>query len=203
MLNTFLHHEMIDHQCPNPTQASEKPASVLLYNKTMGALDGVDNVIQRYNTSRKTRRWYKKVSFRFMDIAYHNSYVLYKELDKEGRKNLPFKIFLMELVEEILTAYPRPPTPIGRPTTTVKQDRLTGMHLPEKIVSSDGRTKQMDCGYCKLLTEERRGKTTHFRCTTCNIPLCISSNNSCFTAYHTKPKLPKKVTYIQNIEQYV
>jgi len=155
MLNSFMPHEMRSHQARNPNNSREKPASVLLYNQTMGTLDSVDNVIQRYNTSRKTRRWYKKVAFRFMDIAYHNVYVLYKMLDSDGRKTLSFKTFLLDLVDDILSKFPNRSQQAGRPSLTPKPFRLIGQHFPEKIVSSTGKSKQMDCGYCKRLTTKR------------------------------------------------
>jgi hypothetical protein len=55
MLNTFMAHHMELSTSANPQNTREKPATVLLYNKVMGAVDGVDKTVKPYQSVRKSK----------------------------------------------------------------------------------------------------------------------------------------------------
>ncbi|OXA45417.1 piggyBac transposable element-derived protein 4 [Folsomia candida] len=64
MLNTFIDHRMEECNSGNPANQRLKPASVLVYNKVMGAVDNMDAMIRPYQALRKTTKWYRKYYFK-------------------------------------------------------------------------------------------------------------------------------------------
>lgn len=57
----------------------EKPLCVIAYNKYMGGVDLSDQILQPYLVLRKSKTWYKKVAIYLIQVAIHNSFVLYKK----------------------------------------------------------------------------------------------------------------------------
>src|SRR5271154_2332124 len=115
MLNTFMGHSMEESVTSNPRNQRSKPASVLLYNKTMGAVDESDKCVKPYESVRKSYKWYKKVYFHLLDLAMYNSYVLFKILRPNTK--ISYKEFIRLVVQEILTVFPPERKVRGRPNT--------------------------------------------------------------------------------------
>jgi hypothetical protein len=189
ILNTFMEHKMVDSISSNPNNTRKKPATVMLYNKTMGAVDNVDKTTKPYQTVRKTLKWYKKVVFYLIDVPIYNSHVVYGEVNPD--KRVPYKKYLEEMVEEILKTYPVTRKPLGRPSTLISPlpDRLKGSHHPRKHVSDIGKTLYSDCLYCKYYRPDHKRKQTPFSCKNCNTRLCIQGDPSCFELFHSEKKL--------------
>lgn len=70
-----------------------KPSSVLDYNKNMGRVDKVDQILEPFKVERKRGlRWTSKVFKRFVNIAFHNAYVIHKFLlQKKCLSNRDFR----------------------------------------------------------------------------------------------------------------
>jgi hypothetical protein len=191
ILNSFMEHRMEDSISSNPKNTRKKPATVLLYNKTMGAVDNVDKTTKPYQSVRKSIKWYKKVAFYLIDVAIYNSNVIYGEVNPE--KRVTFKNYLQGLVAEILKKYPVTRKPQGRPSTFLNgpPDRLKGQHHPRKHLSKDEKAKPLysDCLYCKYYRPDHKRKATPFSCKNCNVRLCIQGEPSCFELFHSEKKL--------------
>lgn len=54
------------------------PISIVDYNKYMGGVDHFDQFHSFYNISWKSRRWWMKIFYYFLDASIVNSYILYK-----------------------------------------------------------------------------------------------------------------------------
>ena len=59
--------------------------AIVYYNMNMGNVDGVNQMVQYYPVTRRTIKWVKKLFWFFMQIALHNSHVIYNE-GKESKK---------------------------------------------------------------------------------------------------------------------
>src|SRR5271154_4036107 len=103
MLNTFMGHSMEESVTSNPRNQRSKPASVLLYNKSMGAVDESDKCVKPYESVRKSYKWYKKVYFHLVDIAVYNSLIIFKMLRPDTK--VTYKEFVRILVQEVLMVF--------------------------------------------------------------------------------------------------
>ncbi|OXA60346.1 PiggyBac transposable element-derived protein 4 [Folsomia candida] len=207
MLNTFVPHSMRIAESSNPRNTREKPATVLLYNSIMGAVDNVDKSIKPYQSVRKSYKWYKKVVFNMIDVATYNSMILYNHLHADQRA-VPYKDFVMKIVREIQEKYPTLKKPIRRPPTVPRTEnpafpvRLKPCHhIAVKHLDKNGTPSYSDCIYCKHHAEySPKRKTTPFSCEICKVRLCIQGGDSCFKRYHTDKKLKKISTTPQNTQ---
>lgn len=157
------------------------------YNKNMGGVDLNDQMRKYYNMGRRSKTWYRRVFFYILEVAVHNSTVLYKHVDEEA-KAVTTKAFRIELAEELIGSVrtdryaPKRPSP-GDDDVRLRKEMG---HLPKHLSTRN------TCVVCSkkfyLLppasrpAEPRRVNT---KCTVCNVNLCTNSNN-CFHAYHTK-----------------
>jgi len=176
MLNSFIPHRMEDTERSNPATQCVKPASVLIYNKTMGAVDSMDQVIRPYQALRKTVKWYKKFAFHFFDISIFNSFAVYKYV--KNNEKLSYKVYLEKLVEEILQENPMQRPVTGRPIISSTNRSMT-KHFPQVIIN-DGRKRRSNCHLCN---KSKTRKMTPFKCIDCGVWLCVGTNN-CFAKFH-------------------
>ena len=61
-----------------------QPLLVKDYNKHMSGVDKSDQYISRYETLRKTHRWWKTLFFHMLDVARVNSFLLFQDLRKKN-----------------------------------------------------------------------------------------------------------------------
>ena len=53
-----------------------KPNRVIAYNKNMGAVDKMDQLIQPYSAPRRAMKWYRKLAIHLIQVALLNAYIL-------------------------------------------------------------------------------------------------------------------------------
>ena len=61
-------------------QLTTKPNTVRDYNNGMSGVDWSDQMFSYYQRLRKFIQWYKKIGVHFLDIFFHNSFYLTKQL---------------------------------------------------------------------------------------------------------------------------
>ena len=150
------------------------PAAIADYNKYMGGVDLHDQMVTLYELDRKSRKWWRKVFFRMLMVAVHNSFVVFCETQ---RKKIPFLNYLVSLAEGLID-YGRSRMPwkrtrkVGRRLDAAKLKPNIGNHFPVK------EQQRRRCVRCAARKKERR---TKIMCQKCNVPLCMD----CFTSYHT------------------
>jgi len=184
MLNSFIPHYMELVQTKNPKNTREKPKSVLSYNLNMGGIDQIDRAVKCYENQRKSTKWYKKVFYHHLDLTLYNAYMVWKLLNPNA--SLTYKKFILSIIKRIFELHP-PFFPVRKQQVMNPCLRKTGQHFPNLNIK-DGKTKYSDCLMCKLNGKRMQ---TKYKCDTCNIFLCISTNPSCFQKYHTLQTLPK------------
>ncbi len=160
----------------NPANSRTKPDSVLMYNKTMGAVDLMDKTIKPFSNHRKTYKWYKKVFFYLVDVAICNSYRAYHVHHAADNKYSAYKDFVLNVIESIMDENPNVTKRRGR-GSTVPAPQEVAYHIPVR----DGRS---NCVWCWNTKNQKRSQVP-YKCSVCNVRLCIQKGlQSCYSAYH-------------------
>jgi len=59
------------------------PSSIADYNKNMNAVDKFDQLMSSYSLDRRSKKWWHRILFYFLDASVINAYILYKQMGKE------------------------------------------------------------------------------------------------------------------------
>jgi hypothetical protein len=111
-----------------------KPLVVCDYNKNMLGVDLKDQMLQPYLLERnKGTKWYVKLLKRLLNVAIHNSMVIYRSHpNNEKMGTLQLRLSLAQgLVEKRGSGVRRPVH--GRPSVQPPPKRLTERHFLERI----------------------------------------------------------------------
>lgn len=155
-----------------------KPQVILDYNLSMGGIDHKDQMLSAYPIERiRNTIWYKKLFRRLLNVSIHNAFVMFND---KRTPALGHRAFRLQLAKQLLQIS-RPPAPsrplsltapVARPVPAALPPGVQGMHLPAK-----NNKKQR----CKLCYAAKVKRSTVWRCSTCDVNLCIEG---CYTAYH-------------------
>lgn len=153
------------------------PTVVDVYNKYMGGVDRFDQYRERYETGRKSKKWWFRIYYFLLDLAIVNSYILWKLCQPPN-----FKVnqltYRLNLARQLINGFStrkkqgRPPNYFKcKVPNEVRQSRAA--HMPKKEISS------RRCKYCS--SKNRKQTRTKFICTFCKVPLCV---DTCFEKFH-------------------
>ncbi len=163
------------------------------YNKFMGGVDQNDQKKAYYAISRKSRRWWLRIFWHFLDVAVINAYCLYQEnrelafhpplLPQPSLDGLAFRSSLIHALCDGFSSRKH----TGRPPTVITPSRPVGTH---RLVHMS--TLQMlkgRCQHCSMLGyrrqssvgRPRRRRETYFACSVCLVRLC---KTPCYDLYH-------------------
>ena len=92
-----------------------KPTMIDEYNHYMGGVDKLDQLISTYSFTKKSKKWWKKVFFRLLEISVINACILYMKFHpsfaSNNRKHKYFRHLLIhEMVQLFLDARANPET---------------------------------------------------------------------------------------------
>lgn len=163
------------------------PESIADYNRYMGGVDKFDQYHSTYSISWKSRKWWVKLFYYFIDCSIVNSYILYKESVPKKEKPISHLKFRTILADELIAAYNsrkrRGPLMSGDKKikklggrgvsieNIVRRNNL-GDHLPIKGTSRR-------CSYCSTAKKTKRSQII---CRRCEVALCLE----CFAPFHEK-----------------
>ena len=148
----------------------EQPRLVRDYNKYMAGVDRSDQVIGKYNTLRKTDKYWKTIFYHLLDIARVNSYILYKEhTGNKGMKQLDFNV---QLIKQLCNIPEDAPVPIYEPTDTIKD------HQPIVMVQDN----KKNCKRC--YSNDKKQLKTVFYCKICEHSFCLNKSRNCMADAH-------------------
>ena len=131
-----------------------KPQAVVLYNRVMPGVDLSDQIRHGYQTARKrTKSPYKKIFFYLLDTALVNCFrmIQYTAQDTEAPqvlhkfRNMKHSDFRLDLVRQILDAYPREMIPVSSALTSTTG--CTQSRLHERHVNIGSRSRLMQYHY--------------------------------------------------------
>lgn len=153
------------------------------YNRYMGFVDKSDQLISTYKIDRKSKKWWHRIFWHFIDATVVNAFLIYKQMGVN--RDMSSKTFRLKLVEEMVGH--KLPTKKGRKRTVAE----TNFSKPQ--VSSEKRRCQsahlpihMNCRRrCAHCSTKAHTKRTIWKCSTCDVPLCIKPDSNCFLSFHT------------------
>lgn len=166
---------------------TEVPCPTVLkeYNTFMNCVDKFDQLKSVYDINRKSKKWWHRVFFYFIDASITNSFIIYKLL---GNENLSMKKFRREIVQELVAK-----KAVNLTKKRLSRDFTQSIKLGKKKPSTSAAIRHTEsahqpvrdtrrrCANCSTSKQEAR---TDWICSVCNVPLCLSKRKNCFQAYH-------------------
>jgi hypothetical protein len=153
------------------------------YNQNMNCVDKLDQNKKSCQIDRKSKKWWHRIFFHFLDIAVVNAHVVYTQTT--GNK-MTMKNFRRDISRQLLN------------TTIINKRQLQNMvkspteikkykpSVPdyirlEKSAHQPKLSTRRRCARCSTKKKEVR---TEWICSICNIPLCITKSRNCFFDHH-------------------
>lgn len=162
------------------------PTIIQAYNRHMGGVDFSDQMKVYYSYNRKSKRWWVRLFFHFIDTAVVNAYVLYLHCYKlnmhppmkyKPMKQLTFRCQLIdELVNHFTCRKQKGPRTAPVVSVTPSGHKIFDMR---SVGICPGR-----CEYCCVgPNKTRKRKETQFGCPKCQKRLCPTD---CWVKFHNK-----------------
>lgn len=161
------------------------------YNANMNFVDKFDQLKGNYSLDRRSKKWWHRIFFSFLDYSVVNAYIVYKDLvahkdqaENTMSKKMSHKDFRRQIYLEIMK---EPET-----RKRISEDRLPTIikqHKPyvPPLVRLEGRKHQArstTSRRCALCSTKAKPVRTAWECDTCTVPLCIKSTKNCFAQFH-------------------
>lgn len=176
-----------------------RPEIVQLYNRNMGGVDLLDQLISYYRVFIQSRKWPLRITTHFLDFAICSSWLEYKrdcESRNEPKKNVKDLLdFRLEVGNCLILAGStvnikkrgRPSSSMENvkiPTTKCKSETRPFEDVRfDDIGHMPAHDQKSEPTRCKLLNCKGR---TFFLCKKCKVHLCINKVRNCFEEFHTK-----------------
>ncbi|XP_057685429.1 piggyBac transposable element-derived protein 3-like isoform X7 [Corythoichthys intestinalis] len=176
----------------------ECPRIISLYNKFMGGVDALDGLIAYYRIHIKSRKYYHRLFFHFVDMVIVNSWLLYRRdadsLDIPRKKQIDLLSFRASIAHALCEQGKESPNrKRGRSSIDVDKDfevkkrRGPAAPIPAKEIRTDA------VGHWPVLENTRQrcklpkctGQSV-FRCEKCLVHLCLKRNKNCFSEFHSQ-----------------
>lgn len=163
------------------------PEIVVDYNKHMGYVDKTDMLKALYEIDRKSKKWWHRLIWYFLDLAVLNSFIIFRY--KQSTSTLSLKKFRQSVVSGLVGVSsiavrkrgrpgPSASIPVKRFRTSVPTEKRHKecAHMPKHASSRR-------CAHCSTRDDPHR---TIWMCSTCEVPLCLSDKRNCYKEYHNK-----------------
>lgn len=160
-----------------------KPAVVNSYNHNMNGVDVADQLTVFYSFVRKTRKWWRKLFFYFLEVSVVNSYILYKCSVANPCSHLGFRRSIIEQVAKLSIQQAPPRTGPGAPRRIREETPLQRLNRKQHFLAKAPTDR--DCVVCSERgRDSRKRRRTVYFCNTCtNHPFLHP--DTCFQRYHT------------------
>lgn len=174
----------------------ECPRIISLYNKFMGGVDALDALIAYYRIHIRSKKYYHRFFFHFVDMAIVNSWLLYRRdcesLSIPQKKQKDLLSFRTSIAQALcMQGKDLSKRKRGRPHSDVEREFEKKRHrgpakaIPTQEVRSDavGHWPVVESVRQRCKLPHCKGQTV-FRCSKCNVHLCLNKNNNCFREFH-------------------
>ncbi len=172
------------------------PSIVKEYNKSMGGVDLCDMFHALYRIDRRSKRWYMRIVYFLLSVCVSNSWIIYKELNKDDKNLLCLREFTLSISDSLMNADKDNRQTIGRPKS-IDQSMSINEKKSSNATRKYNRTKvATDIRFDNLghwiIHEKKRQRCkfkdcqslTFSKCCKCNIMLCFNAERNCFKSFH-------------------
>ena len=172
------------------------PSAVMIYNKFMGGVDLMDSLIALYRINIRSKKWYHRIFFHFLDMAVVNSWLLYRKDCQACAINKKEQLSLLQFKANLaacLCQQGKPETrKRGRPSlSTMQMDIDAKKKKPNSAPLPVEEVRRDQIGHWPTFTEKRgRCRKPHcagvpkVMCVKCRVHLCFTPTSNCFTDFH-------------------
>ena len=171
------------------------PFVIKEYNHHMGGVDLMDGIIARHKIVLKSKKWYMRLFYHFIDMTLANSWILNNRVlssNQNYQEKMTFFEFRKELSFCLMKVGQKNTIKRDRPSISMleemmeakKKSKLSQFAPPKEvrldqvghwITWTDGRVR------CKLPKCKGYAQTL---CEKCGVHLCCNKKNNCFKTYH-------------------
>ncbi|CAH1983893.1 unnamed protein product [Acanthoscelides obtectus] len=158
----------------------------------MGGVDLLDSMLGYYRIKIRSKKWYLRIFFHFIDMCVVNSSLLWRRHNKLHMSLADFKVAIADalcnsgksalsrkcgrpnanLEHAYLEKTKRRPT-AESPHVEVRKDGMD--HLPEWRENERNRCRHPDCKY-----------QSYIYCVKCQVPFCLNKDRNCYLRFHTE-----------------
>nr|CAH7735824.1 unnamed protein product [Callosobruchus chinensis]CAH7754795.1 unnamed protein product [Callosobruchus chinensis] len=152
------------------------------YNCHMGYVDKFDMLKSLYEVDRKSHKWWHRIFFHFLDVCIVNAFILFQLRSKS--KSLSMKDFRLSVIAGLIGAYASGKR--GRPSSAYTANKFR-KYVPTEVRTSKAshmpqRATSLRCANCRTKGIATR---TLWKCSTCDVGLCIKHDKNCFAEFHS------------------
>lgn len=159
------------------------PELIIDYNKYMGGVDRADQRKESYSLDRKSKRFWLRIFFSFLNVTLSNAFILFKD---RTNSSLTYLKFLSSITTSLIEENKIRKCSSPGVNSNKKKNKTFGRkiqfgfknnnepHLP--IVGIQGK-----CAFCSTKKNQYRSS---YHCTHCNRAFCMNSKRNCFYKYH-------------------
>lgn len=172
------------------------PRAVITYNKFMGGVDLLDGLVSYYRIKIRSKKFYHRIIFHFIDMAVVNSWLMYREDCRANGIKAKDTMDLLEFKCEIHGSLCMQGKDLQKKRGRPSADRVDTEHEQKKL---RGPAKPIPCftsrrdgtGHWPIATGDRQrckmpncnGQTT-IKCGKCAVHLCLIKQRNCFVSFH-------------------
>lgn len=161
------------------------PKLVKDYNANMGFVDKMDMLKSIYEVDRKSKKWWHRIFWYFLDVSLINSYILFKQ--RSDGNTLSLKTFRLSVALGLIGAKPDLPKK-GRKQGNIEPLSNFKPTVPlevrfDKCAHMPVHGKPRRCAHCSTRKEPHKSS---WSCSTCNVGLCLNDKKNCFAPFHEK-----------------
>lgn len=151
------------------------------YNKHMNCVDRFDQLKSTYEIDRKSKKWWMRIFWHFIDCSVVNSYILYKlkKLPPITLKDFRRKVVDGLLAEKLVDLK-------TRQGNVQREVQKKSRKVPPEVrfTSSSHQPVRSTRRRCALCSTKANPVRSDWACTVCEVGLCLGKNKDCFQRYH-------------------
>lgn len=152
------------------------------YNLNMNFVDNFDRLKKDYQIDRKSKKWYLRLFFHYLDVCITNSFIIHKQVAPPNNK-LTNKNFRRAVYDGLISKHALMPAKTPKRSVEIKGHKP---HVSKNIRLESNchqpvRSTSKRCAKCSTKKNPVR---TIWMCTTCNVPLCLRKDKDCFQHFH-------------------